>query len=230
MRIRHVASAAAIFMTAAIFAPAGPDAEESGIPLPEPETDGELSLEEALAARRSVRSFEDTAPSLETLAQLCWAAQGVSDEERGLRTAPSAGALYPLELYLATGDLAELGRGLYRYNPDLHTLVRERGGDLREAIAAAALDQTWIADAPAVFVIVGVPQRAERRYGARGERYTMLEAGHAAQNLSLQAVTLELGSTVVGAFSDRELKRLLELPEGYEPLYVVPVGAPATAR
>ncbi len=215
-----------LFFAGTAFTFPGPGAQEPGVSLPDPETDGEISVEAALDARRSIRSFTDRGLSLKTLAQLSWAAQGVSDRQRGLRTAPSAGALYPLELYVAVGEVEDLARGLYRYLPDRHALTLERTGDLREALATAALGQTWIAEAPVVFVVVGIPERAEGRYGPRAERYTILEAGHVGQNIALQAVTRGLGTTVVGAFADQELRRLLELPANHHPLYIIPAGEP----
>ena len=224
--VRNVAAICVLLLSGAVFSSAGPGAQEAAMVLPLPATDGEMSVEAALAARRSVRAFTGAGMSLDTLAQLCWAAQGVSDELRGFRTAPSAGALYPLDLYVAAGEVEGLARGLYRYLPDRHSLAVERSGDLREALAVAALGQSWIAEAPVAFIIVGVPERAERRYGPRAVRYTILEAGHAAQNLSLQAVALELGTTVVGAFADRELRRTLELPADHDPLYIIPAGEP----
>ncbi len=224
--IRAAVLIAVLFTAGAALTPAGPQAEESGMSLPEPELDGEVSLEAALAARRSVRSFVDATMSLETLSQLCWAGQGVSDQQRGFRTAPSAGALYPLELYVAAGNVGGIDAGIYRYLPEPHELKRELDGDLREELAGAALGQRWIAEAPVVFVVVGVPERLERRYGPRAERYTILEAGHVGQNIALQAVTRDLGTTMVGAFVDDEVARILDLKSGHQPLYVIPAGEP----
>jgi SagB-type dehydrogenase family enzyme len=194
------------------------------VSLPSPRPASAVSVEEALASRRSIRDFADAGLSLEDMAQLLWAAQGITHAE-GLRTAPSAGALYPLEVYLVAGRVATLPAGIYRYDPRRHQLAPTALGDRRPGLAAAALHQTWIADAPAVVVIGAVFRRTSVRYGERGERYLHIEAGHAAENVCLQAVALGLGTTVVGAFSDVEVKRLLGLGEE-QPLLLIPVGKP----
>ena len=193
------------------------ESEVDVIQLPPPTTDGAISLEEALASRRSVREFSSEALSLETKGQLLWAAQGVTSTS-GKRTAPSAGALYPLELYLADDT------GVHHYLPRDHALERISEEDLRSALADAALGQEAIGDAAAVFVITAVAARTEVKYGARAERYVKLEAGHATQNLLLQAVTLDLGAVPIGAFEDVEVQRILGLPTEEEPLYLIAVG------
>lgn len=190
------------------------------VELPAPRTEGGMSLEEALASRRSVREFTDEPLTLEQVSQLLWAAQGITAEWGG-RTAPSAGALYPLEVYVATAE------GLSRYLPDGHRLERLQGADLRGALAGAALGQTQVSDAPAVFVLTAVAARTAEKYGERAERYMQLEAGHACQNLLLEAVVLGLGAVPTGAFSDDAVRDVLGLPEGETPLYLVPVGYPA---
>jgi SagB-type dehydrogenase family enzyme len=199
---------------------AAPDA----LLLPPPRPASPVSVEEALASRRSVRHFADAPLTLADAAQLVWAAQGITHAE-GLRTAPSAGALYPLEIYLVAGTVAAAPAGVYRYLPAHHRLERTVAGDLRRALAAAAFHQNWIAEAPAMIVIAAVVRRTRLKYGERGERYVPIEAGHAAQNVCLQAVALGLGATLVGAFADAEVKRLLGLTEE-EPLLLVPVGKP----
>ncbi|TVR86350.1 MAG: SagB/ThcOx family dehydrogenase [Spirochaetaceae bacterium] len=214
------------FVTAVSF-PHGIRAKEEVVKLPEHDSTGSVTLEQALSERRSVRAFQDTPVDLETVSQLCWAAQGISDKARQLRTAPSAGALYGLDTYIAVGNAHGLDAGLYRYEPGGHELLLQEHGDVRQAIAEAALGQQWIADAPLVFLIVGVPERLAYPYRDRAERYTLLEAGHAAQNLALQAVARELATTVVGAFSDSDLRELLGVPSSHIPLYVIPVGVPA---
>lgn len=185
--------------------------------LPPPRERGPVSLEEALRARRSRRSFGREPLTEAELSQLLWAASGVTSPE-GFRTAPSAGALYPLELYLATA------RGVERYEPAGHALIRTREGDPRAALRRAALSQEAVGQAPAVFVIAAVYRRTEVKYGERAARYVHLEAGHAAQNLLLQAVALHLGAVPVGAFDDRAVQRALGLPAEQEPLYLIPVG------
>lgn len=194
------------------------------IALPPPRLTSAVSVEEALANRRSVRNFSQAPLSLEDAAQLLWAAQGITHPD-GLRTAPSAGATYPLEIYLVAGAVATLPPGIYRYEPRRHRLARTVAGDQRLPLAAAALRQRWMADAPATVVITAVFQRTSRRYGERAERYVYVEAGHAAENVCLQAVALGLGTTIVGAFSDAAVKRLLDL-SGEEPILLVPVGKP----
>jgi SagB-type dehydrogenase family enzyme len=190
------------------------------IELPTPRTDGDVSLEEALLERRSVRDFTPEELTLEEISQLLWAAQGVTASWGG-RTAPSAGALYPLEVYAATPD------GLSHYLPDGHRAEIVSTADLRGALSRAAGGQAAVADAPVVFVVAAVPARTEAKYGERAERYVQLEAGHVAQNMLLQAVALGLGGVPIGAFADEEVARLLGLAPGEVPLYLIPVGHPA---
>ena len=188
--------------------------------LPSPEIAGRVSLEEALKARRSIRSFSTAALSQAEIGQLLWAAQGTTDAD-GHRTAPSAGALYPLEL-----DVVSAG-GLARYVPDGHRLVRRGTTDPRAALKAAALDQAAVGEAPLVIVISGVVERTAAKYGAvRAERYVTIEAGHAAQNILLEAVSLGLGAVPIGAFDDAQVRRVLALAEGEAPLYLIAVGHP----
>jgi len=196
------------------------------IPLPSHGLHGRYSLEQLLERRRSVREFAAAGLSLADLGQLLWAAQGITDPA-GLRTAPSAGALYPLELYVVAGRVDGLEAGIYHYKPGRHRLVRLHAGDARMALAGAALGQRWIGAAPAVVVFGADYARTERKYGARAERYVHIEAGHAAQNLFLQAEDLGLATVVVGAFHDHDVARLLDLPRGVAPLLLMPVGHPA---
>jgi SagB-type dehydrogenase family enzyme len=177
-----------------------------------------MSLEEALARRRSVREFRAEALTDRELSQLLWAAQGITHAD-GLRAAPSAGALYPLEFYVA------LPGGFFRYEPRLHQLVRLSERDLREAMCRAALGQEAITQAPAVFVIAAVYGRMSPKYGAeRTPRYVHMEVGHAAENLLLEAEALGLGGVPVGAFHDDVLQKSLGLPLDHCPLYLIPVG------
>lgn len=188
------------------------------IALPSPRTASAVSLEAALSRRRSIRTLRPDAIDAATLGQLLWAAQGITSAD-GLRTAPSAGALYPLEIYVATAD------GLYHYRPDGHRLGLHRAGDQRAALRAAAHGEGVIGEAAAVFVIAGVDARTAAKYGAdRARRYVDLEAGHAAQNLLLQATALGLGAVPVGAFSDDAVARVAGLGPEERPLYLVPVG------
>jgi SagB-type dehydrogenase family enzyme len=177
-------------------------------------------LEDLLAARRSVRGFAADDLTDEQVGRLLWAAQGVTSDFGG-RTAPSAGALYPLELFVVTSA------GVDHYLPEGHRTEQKAGADLREELAAAALDQEALHSAPAVFVIAAEYARTETRYGDRAERYVHLEAGHAAQNLLLQAVDLGLGAVPIGAFDDAAVQEVLGLPTEWVPLYLIPVGVAA---
>lgn len=200
------------------MAPKTVSAKES-LNLPKPMRHGDLSLEEALERRRSHRSFSGKPVVLDALSQLLWAAQGITDPE-GYRTAPSAGALYPLELYVVTAA------GAYHYEPRRHRLSVLAPGDLRDEIHHAALEQDVLLEAPVIFVIAGVYERTEGKYGGRAERYVHLEAGHAAQNLLLQAVSLDLAAVPIGAFEDAQIQKVLSLAVDARPLYLIPVGHP----
>jgi SagB-type dehydrogenase family enzyme len=200
-------------------------AERRAVALPEPRQEGKVSVEQALARRRSIREYASEPLPLAAVSQLLWAAQGVTDPG-GLRTAPSAGALHPLEVYLVAGAVAGLEPGIYRYDPERHRLLFHAPGDPREDLAEAALAQDWVARAPAQLVLAAVPARTARKYGRRAPRYVHMEVGHAAQNVYLQAVALDLGTVVVGAFHDERLKRVLALPKEVEPLALMPLGRP----
>lgn len=187
------------------------------IELPAPKFDGTVPLERALAQRRSVRSFEHNPLTLEEVGQLVWAAQGISSN-RGYRTAPSAGATYPLIIYVSVGNVDSLQPGIYRYRPREHDLVTMIDGDRRDALTRASLRQGAIRTAPAVFIVTAKYERTTGRYGERGIRYVHMEAGHAAQNLLLQAVARGLGAVVIGAFRDREVQAVLDLGKEETPL------------
>lgn len=193
--------------------------------LPGLSAEGHKTLEIVLGERRSVREFGEKELTVDQVSRLLWAAQGITGEE-GERTAPSAGATYPLIVYLVAGRVRDLPAGVYRYHPHRHELAVVCGEDLREEIAAASLDQAWMAAAPACFLISANYDRTTNRYGERGVRYVRMEAGHAAQNLSLQAVALGLGSTVVGACDDRRIQDRIGMPDNEEPLCLIPVGYP----
>jgi SagB-type dehydrogenase family enzyme len=202
------------------LAEAAPGAE---ITLPSPRTEGSASLEEALLKRRSVRSYREGPLTLAEAGQLLWAGQGITGAG-GLRTAPSAGALYPLEILLVAGDVTGITPGVYRYHPTGHTLTRIRDGDLRRDLSAAALGQEAVERAPAVLAITAVYGRTTGKYGERGIRYVHMEAGHSAENVCLQAVSLELGTVTIGAFDDGRVGGVLGLEPGEVPLYLMPVG------
>jgi len=191
--------------------------------LPSPKTDGGVSVEKALADRRSRRDFTDAPLSVEQLSQLLWAAYGTTSPE-GLRTAPSAGALYPLEVYAVVGNVAGIEPGVYRYVSGEHEIVRTVEGDVRERLSAATSGQSMVGKAPVSIFYSGVFERTTQRYGERGIKYVYMELGHSAENVYLQAEALGLGACVVGAFADNSVTELLSLPADEEPLYLMPVG------
>jgi SagB-type dehydrogenase family enzyme len=198
--------------------------QESGlIVLPPVQQSGQVSVEQALQSRCSVRHYGSETLSLEQTAQLLWAAQGTIHKS-GLRTAPSAGALYPLEIYLIAGNVGGLEAGVYHYIPKSHSLHMESAGDKRIEVAEAALHQVWMAQAPAMIVIAAVYARTNIKYGDRTIRYVNMEVGAAAENIYLQAAALELGTVFVGAFYDLKVQSALELTEGEIPLGIMPVG------
>jgi len=194
------------------------------ISLPAPSLKGSLSLEEALAHRRSVREYKKHFLSLIEVSQMLWAAQGITGAREGFRTAPSAGATYPLEIYLVAGNVKGLSPGVYRYIPRTHALVQTLAGDARARLCDAALGQQWVKDAPATVLIAAVYARTAARYGPRARRYIDIEVGHSGQNVYLQAEALGLGTVAVGAFDDGAVKRVLGLNKEEEPLYLMPVG------
>ncbi|MGE5219670.1 MAG: SagB/ThcOx family dehydrogenase [Chloroflexota bacterium] len=195
------------------------------IKLPEPRLDSAVSIEKVLRTRRSTREFADQPLELTQITQLLWAAQGVTGAEAH-RTAPSAGGLYGLELYLVAANINGLPAGIYKYEILTHELVSLIEGDARQRLFRSALEQTSISQAPAIFALAGVYDRISAKYGERGIRYTHMEAGHAAQNLLLQAVALGLAAVLVGAFDDTKVKRVLGLSKKEMPLYLIPVGKP----
>lgn len=187
------------------------------IDLPVPKIKGGMSLEEAIITRRSIRSFDEKELNLEQISQILWAAQGITDKE-GHRTAPSAGALYPLELYIVKKD------GVYHYVPEGHKMELILKGDLRKELKEICLGQQWIEDAPVDIVITGVYKRTTIKYSERGVRYVHLEAGTACQNILLQAVSLGLGAVPVGAFHDNQVQEILNLEKEEIPFFVIPIG------
>ena len=186
--------------------------------LPTPRREGSMSIEEALVRRRSVRSFRDGDLTPAEIGQLLFAAQGITDQASGHRAAPSAGATFPLEAYVVSR------RGVYQYDPSSHALRLVRAGDRRGELAAAALHQDCVRDASIVIALTAVSARTAGRYGARADRYVQLEAGHAAENVLLQAVALGLGAVPVGAFDDDAVRTVLPTKKGEAPMYLIPVG------
>ncbi|HSQ74640.1 MAG TPA: SagB/ThcOx family dehydrogenase [Bacteroidota bacterium] len=206
------------------------------IVLPAPHHDSQCSIEKALATRKSVRAFKGEALRIATISQLVWAAQGITRKmdapagwhwgtwQGGRRTAPSAGALYPLELYAVVGNVDGLKPAVYKYKPQTHELWIVTAGDKRGTLAAAALGQKWMENAPCVFVVSAVYKRTEVKYEERAPRSVHIEVGHAVENICLQAVALDLGTTMVGAFNDDEVKAVVGMSGEEQPLAIVPVG------
>ncbi len=201
--------------------------------MPEPRFESEISIEEALQNRRSRRSFRDEPLSLSDISQILWAAYGITRPIKnrpaflrgGLKTAPSAGALYPLELYVVVGNVTNLADGVYKYKPESHSLLMISKGDKREKLAVAAYNQTWLVDAPASIVYSAVFERTTKKYGKRGrERYVCIELGHSAENIYLQCESMDMATCVIGAFDDMKVKQLLPMPQAEEPLYIMPIG------
>jgi len=188
------------------------------INLPAPKYKGTYSVEETIVCRRSIREFQEADISLEQISQLLWSAQGITDNEFGFRAAPSAGALYPLTIYIMNKD------GVFRYIPDGHKLLQISNEDKRPSLVRASLGQSFLRDAPLDIVIAANFRITEAKYGARAYRYILMEIGHVAENIHLQAVGLGLSSVAVGAFWDNVVKANLELPDNHDPLYIIPVG------
>lgn len=181
------------------------------------------SLEELLRQRRSIRAYSDAPLTKDEVMKLLWAGQGITSPA-GFRTAPSAGALYPLEIYLVAGNVDNLTPGIYKYNPVKNDLTLVREGDVRTSLAAASLGQSSVSDGAIDIVIAAVYERTKIKYGSRGERYVHIEVGHAAQNICLQATALGLGLVTVGAFDDAAVAKVIGMPQDESPLYVIPVG------
>ena len=190
------------------------------IQLPAPSQTGSISVEEAISKRRSIRQFADKPLDYVKIGQLAWAGQGITDKERNLRAAPSAGAVYPIELYLVTAE------GSFVYRPDSHSLEQVSQSDLRKKLSAAAQEQGAVADASCDIVIAGSIRKLAAQYGKNAEKFMLLEAGHIAENIQLQAVTLGLGSVPVGAFDVKSVDKVCELRGDLEPLLIVCVGFP----
>jgi len=196
------------------------------IHLPPPSQEGGMALAEAISRRKSMRYFASQPISQSQLSQILWATQGTTDSPWGRRTVPSAGATYPLEVFVVCGDngVEEIPSGIYHYNIDNHSLTQHHQRDVRSELARAALDQEFIYQAPVDIVICAEYERTLRRYGARGERYVHIEVGHAGQNIYLQATALGLATVAIGAFYDEQVRQVLRLDKQYKPLYIMPVG------
>lgn len=225
-----------IYMRGGVNSNGGVPVPDSEVMLPLPRVRSDKSVEEALLLRKSVREWRGEPLELEDLALILWAAQGVT-ERAGWgwyrRTAPSAGATYPLEVYVVVGEggvrsgSGYLEAGVYKYNALKHSLTLVKRGDVRRELWEVSLRQDWVRDAPASIVICAVFERTTRRYGERGVRYVYMEAGHAGQNIYLMATALGLGTVAVGAFSDAGVAKVVGARAGEEPVYIFPVGVPA---
>lgn len=193
------------------------------ISLPQPVLKGTVSLEEALVLRRSIRSYSRDPLNLAELSQLLWSAQGITNE-RGFRTAPSAGATFPLEMYVVSNNVEGLPRGIFHYDPHDNTLTTIHLKDVASSLARASHSQSMLSDGAAVLVFGAVFERTQARYGERGERYVYNEIGHASQNVHLQAAAMDLGTVVIGAYRDNEVEQILDLDPEVRVLYMMPVG------
>lgn len=206
--------------------PVPPAAAAKTVKLPAPRTDGGISVEKALKQRRALRNPAEIPLTVDEVSQLLWALQGITDD-KGHRTAPSAWAKYPLEVYLLAGNVTGMNPGLYHYLPKTHELVPLFEGDRRASLVSIAERQEWIRSAPAVFFITGVGSQAARANGSCPLAWMYVEAGLAAQGFLLQAVSLGLGSTYVGGFDVDGVRKFLGAPAGEEPISLLPVGRKA---
>jgi len=190
------------------------------------EYEGKITVEEALRMRKSTRRFRRTNISFEDLGCLLWSTYGFRTFQVDGRTAPSAGACYPLIIYAIIGkdSISGVGEGIYLYSPREHSIIRHRPGDVRKELARAALNQDFIRVAPISIVISADFSKTTSRYGERGIRYVYIDLGHAGQNIYLQATSRGMGTVAVGAFTDDEVARVLSLPEDEKPLYIMPIG------
>ena len=194
--------------------------------LPQPDVTGQVSLEKTIKRRRTIRSFASRGITLKDFSQMLWAAQGIIEEGGFRRSVPSGGALYPLDVYAVVGEngVQEIESGVYHYEPRTHEITLVKEGDLRRELAKAALGQRWMAGAPVSLIVTAEYKRSSSKYGERGVRYSMIEAGHVGQNIFLQAEALGLGAGIVGAFHDQEVIWVAKLNQGHEPLLIMPVG------
>jgi SagB-type dehydrogenase family enzyme len=223
--MRNLSITTAIAIIASLFVLMEPAMakDETIVKLPKPRYAGNVSVEEAMLKRRSVRKYKKSPLELSDISQLLWAAQGVTDP-RGFRTAPSAGALYPLELYLVASSVKGLDQGVYKYSADRHALKMVIKGERQSRLYWSSWAQKSVKKAQAVVVITAVYKRTTGKYGNRGVRYVHMEVGHAAQNIYLQAVSLGLGTVVVGAFNDKSVKKEIGAQKDEEPLCIMPIG------
>ncbi len=200
------------------------------VKLPDPDLNGSMSVEEAIQNRRSVREYANKSLSIKDVSQLMWAAQGITDKQTNFRAAPSSGRTYPLEIYLVVGKGGVEGveEGVYHYNNTNHELEKILSGDKRSELSKAADGQAWVANAPVNIVITGSYQRTMNKYGNNNLsiRFVHLEAGHAGENIYLQATARGLVTVSLGSFNDNTVKTLLNIQADETTLYIFPVGFP----
>jgi SagB-type dehydrogenase family enzyme len=203
-----------------------PQFKEATMKLRPPKTDGTVSVEWAIKQRRTIRSFSPESLNSNQLSQLLWSAQGITGNSGFKRAAPSAGALYPMDVYAVVGrsSVEQIEAGVYHYEPNGHRLSYITKKDVRDSVAKASLSQMWMARAPLNIVITAEYSRITVKYKERGIRYAMIEAGHIAQNLFLQTEAMGLKAAIVGAFHDSELIEILKMPSTHEPLLIMPIG------
>jgi SagB-type dehydrogenase family enzyme len=201
-------------------------AQEGVMKLPPPSVNGTVSLEQAINQRRTVRKFASRPLEVHQVSQLLWSAQGITEENGFKRAAPSAGALYPMDIYVVVGhnSVAQMEAGIYQYDPKGHVLSLVVKSDLREVVARAAFSQMWIARAPLSMVVTAEFKRVTVKYKKRGVIYAVIEAGHMGQNLFLQAEALGLKAGIVGAFHEKKLIEALKLSAGHNPVLIMPMG------
>ena len=194
--------------------------------LPLPKWQSKVSVEQAIKQRRTTRSFTSRSLDLNQLSQLLWSANGITEGNGYKRAAPSAGALYPMDVYVVVGQnrVPPIDAGVYRYEPGENQLSEVLKGDMRSSVARASLSQMWMADAPLTMVITAEYRRATVKYGKRGIQYALIEAGHIGQNIFLQAQSLGLEAGIVGAFNDAALIDAIGIPSAHEPILLMPVG------
>jgi len=204
------------------------DSQPELIALPAPGPKGGMSLAEAIDRRRSVRRFGPQPITQSQLSQVLWAIQGTSSTTGRYRTIPSAGATYPLEIYIACGNNSTGGMddGIYHYQSENHALLRHYTEDVRAELSRAAMNQEYINQAPVDIVICARYERTTRHYGERGKMYVHIEVGHAGQNIYLQAAALGLATVAIGAFNDEQVREVLRLDVQTKPLYIMPLGWP----
>lgn len=218
-----------IFLALCFISPINAGGEEpeepTTIELPKPKTDGKVSIENALSVRRSVRKYQDVPATLEEVSQILWSAQGVTGTTGGiqLRTCPSAGATYPLEVYLVAGNVKGLEAGIYKYLPSSNKLQEILTGDKRAELSKACYGQVWVKKAPFSIVFCAVYERT-KKYGDKAPMFVHMEMGHASQNVYLQAVSLNMGTVAIGALTPDEVKKVLKINNNEVPLYAMPLG------